>query len=77
MLLTAQVRKGDGVRSAGASWFLSSRKREILRPLRRWVFLDRTSWLIAVQEELHNLGEALEMGQNRAMHTMYLICGRK
>lgn len=76
-LLTAQAGKGDGVRSARASWCLSSRKWEILRPLRRRVFLDRTSWLTAVQEELRGLGEALEMGQNRTMHTLYLICGRK
>lgn len=39
---------------------------------------QQISWLIQVdKEELRRLGEALEMGQNRAVSKICLICGRK
>lgn len=49
---------------------------EMLNPGRGWVFLNRISWLVQVdQEELCRLRKALEMGQNRAMHKTPMICG--
>lgn len=37
---------------------------------------QQISWLIQVdKEELRRLGEALEMGQNRAVSKICLICG--
>lgn len=51
---------------------------EMLSPGRGWVFMNRIFWLVQVdQQKLCSLREALEMGQNRAMHETSLICGSK
>lgn len=49
---------------------------EMLNPGKGWVFLNRISWLVQVdQEELCRLRKVLEMGQNRAMHKTPMISG--